>query len=65
MSKIVNIEASVSAIKGECSCPIRWFKELFENDFTVVLKIKSGNRVVKEITNMDELIKYVESTIAY
>lgn len=65
MSKIVNIEASVSAIKGECSCPIEWFEELFDNDFIVVLKIKSDNCVVKEITNMQDLREYVESTTTY
>lgn len=59
MSKKVSIEVPVSAIKGDCTCPIEWFEELFEKDYTVVLKIISCDCVIKEISNMQELRDYV------
>lgn len=59
MSKKVNIEVPVSAIKGECTCPIEWFEELFEKDYTVGLKIIDYGCVIKEISNMKELRDYV------
>ena len=60
MSKKVNIEVPISAIKGECTCPIEWFEQLFEKDYIVVLKIKNCDCVVKEISNMEELRGFVE-----
>lgn len=59
MSKKVNIEVPISAIKGECTCPIEWFKELFNNGYTVVLKIINCDCVIKEISSMQELKDYV------
>lgn len=59
MSKKVNIEVPITAIKGECTCPIGWFEELFENGYAVVLKIMDSNCVVKEISSMQELKDYV------